>query len=223
MAALASGTKLSDDAIRRDVIYQLEWEPQLADSDIGVAVSNGVVTLTGTVPNLWIKQEVERAAKRVYGVRAVANDIQLNLTSKRTDPEIARDAVRELESHILIPSDKIKVTVRDGWVTLEGEVRWQFQRKLAESTIRKLEGVAGIINNIAIKTNAPPQKIKEKIEEALRRSAELDARRLSVETDGSKVILRGTVRSWNEREEAERAAWAAPGVTEVENLIEVVP
>src|SRR6202041_3945729 len=128
--------------------------------------------------------------KRVFGVRAVANDIGLNLTSKRTDPEIARDVVQKLENHILIPSDKIKVTVRDGWATLEGEVRWQFQRKLAESAVRGTDGVAGISNTITIKTNVSPAKVKDQIEAALRRSAELEARRITVEVEGNRVILR---------------------------------
>src|SRR5260370_1641394 len=144
MATLASVTKRSDDTIRKDVAFELEWDPVLSDQDIGVVVKDGVVTLTGTVPSLWMKLEAEKAAKRVYGVRGVANDIQLNLTTKRTDSEIARDAVEELENHLLIPSDKIKVTVRDGWVTLEGEVRWQFQRKLAKSALRTLVGAMRI-------------------------------------------------------------------------------
>lgn len=221
MAAVSTVAKRSDDAIRQRVISQLGWEPVLANSDIGVAVKDGVVTLTGTVTSLWAKLEAEKAAKRVHGVRAVANDIQLNLTSKRTDPEIARDAVQEIQAHVLIPGEKIKVTVRDGWVTLEGEVRWQFQRKLAESAVRRLDGVAGIENQIVIKTNLKPTKVKEQIEAALRRSAETDARRIAVEAEGGKVTLRGTVRSWSERADAERAAWSAPGVTEVEDLIEV--
>ena len=222
MATLASASMKSDDAIRRDVIRALEWEPALSHYDIGVAVSGGVVTLTGMAPSLWAKLEAERAAKRVFGVRAVANDIGLNLTSKRTDPEIARDVVQKLENHILIPSDKIKVTVRDGWVMLEGEVRWQFQRKLAESAVRGTDGVAGISNTITIKTNVSPTKVKDQIEAALRRSAELEARRITLEVEGNRVILRGAARSWSEKDETERVAWSAPGVTSVENLIEVV-
>src|SRR5712672_3290281 len=156
MAALATTTFRSDEAIRQDVLFELKWDPKITSSDIAVAVKDGVVTLSGYATTYWEKDAAEKAVKRIYGVRGIANDIEVKLASKRTDPEVARDAVRELESHISIPSDKIKVTVKNGWVTLEGSVDWQYQKALAESSVKKLTGVSGVSNSIEVKPRVSP-------------------------------------------------------------------
>lgn len=212
-----------DSDVQRDVLDELAWEPSVNSAHIGVSVKDGVVTLSGHVDSYAEKYAAEDAAKRVDGVRAVANelDVKLPSRSKRTDEDLAQAAVDALKWNILVPSRKIKVTVSQGWVTLEGEVNWQFQRNATERAVRNLPGVRGVSNYITIKPDVSAKDIQSQIEEAFKRSAEVDADRIAIELDGDKVILRGTVKTWAEREEAERAAWSAPGISSVENLITV--
>jgi len=207
--------------IHEDVRREIDWEPSISSQDIAIKVSDGVVTLTGFVHSYPEKFAAERAAKSVRGVRSVANDIEVKPRVSRTDPEIARDVQHVLELHAFVPDDAIKTTVRQGVVTLEGVVHWDYQRRSAEAAIHGVSGVRAVINSLQVKPDISPTMVKERIEEALQRSADIDSQRIMVATHDNTVELFGTVRSWIEREEAERAAWAAPGVARVVDHITI--
>jgi osmotically-inducible protein OsmY len=209
----------TDQEIQADVMAELRWDPSVPATEIGVVVKDGVVTLTGTVDTYMKKWRAEEAAYRVNGVTAVANDIQVRSIGERTDSDIAAAAVQALSWNSTVPQGKVHVTVDKGWVTLKGDVEWQYQRQEAERAVRRLLGVRGVSNLITVKPAAMPSDLKKKIEDALVRNAQIDAERITVEVQGSKAILRGKVRSWAEREEAARVAWLAPGITSVDNQI----
>jgi osmotically-inducible protein OsmY len=215
----------SDREIERDVREELNWDPDLDADDIAISVKDGVVTLAGFTKSYSDRLEAEHAAKRVAGVHAIANDIEVRLPSidQRPDPDIARDAIASLKAQLPLSHEKIKVVVKDGWLTLEGTVEWQYQKTTAENAVRKVKGVKGVTNVISLKPKVEPTDIQRRIQEAFKRNAEVDANRIAVETHGSEVILKGTVRSWIEREEAERVAWSAPGITRVDDRIVVSP
>lgn len=215
----------TDSEIKRDVELELKWEPDIDTTDVGVAVKDGVVTLTGFVRSWSQKLTAESAAKRVLGVRGIANNLEVRLPTdlSRPDPDIARDAVAALKAELPYSHERFTVIVKDGWLTLEGVAEWDYQRTRAYEAVRRIRGVKGVSNLISIKPKVAPSEVKRRIEEAFKRSAEVDARRITVEANGGEVTLRGTVRSWAEREEASRTAWRAPGVTKVTNLIAVDP
>jgi osmotically-inducible protein OsmY len=215
----------TDTQVQHDVRDALGWEPRVHETDISVSVHEGVVTLAGSVSHLAEKKIAEETAKRVYGVHAVADELAVRLPEEGqwTDSEIAQAAVHALEWYAFVPHERIQLTVSNAWVTLEGEVDAPYETMAAEEAICHLVGVRGITNAIRLRKQTTQREVQAEIEAAFHRHAGLDTRRIRVETHGNTVVLQGHARSWLEREEAERAAWAAPGVAAVENLIRVTP
>jgi osmotically-inducible protein OsmY len=216
---------MTDRDLQEHVQNALDWEPSVDAADIGVSVDNGIVTLRGDVKTYLDKAAAERVALGVYGVKAVANDVNVNLSDgqHRTDTEVAHAVVSALKWNTAVPEDTISVSVSDGWVTLKGHVDWEYHRRAAENTVRYLIGVRGVTNTIAVLPRVSAIDVKSKIEAALKRSAEVDARRIDVAVADGTVTLSGNVHTWFERNEARQAAWAAPGVKEVKDTIAVVP
>jgi osmotically-inducible protein OsmY len=209
--------------LQHDVQAALEWEPSVDASGVGVAAEDGVVTISGRVGNYPEKWTVERVAKHVYGVKAVANELTVRLagSAERIDSDIARVVANSLEWDVAVPEDRIKVAVSAGWVTLEGEVDWQYQKLAAEHAIHKLVGVKEVVSLITVKPKAEVSAIKAMIEAAFERSAEIDSGRVHVATHGRVVTLSGEIHSWSESEAAEQAVWAAPGVSKVVNHLTI--
>ena len=217
----------SDEAIQQDVLEELKWDTRVRPNEIGVAVKDGIVTLTGWVDSYLKKIAAEEAAHRVSGVKAVANDIEVRLpgSAERTDADLAKAVLNALRWDASIPAGKIDVTVSQGWVTLKGEVDYGFQKRDAERAVRRLAGVKGATNLIIVRppVTPTPTELKGSIEKALIRNAETDARRITIEVEDGKVILRGTVSAYAEKKAAEDTAWSLPGVREVDNRIVISP
>ena len=213
----------TDSQLQKDVIAQLNWEPILHASEIGVAVKDGVVTLTGIVDTFTKKIVAEKAAKKVSGVKAIAVELQVGISPvfERTDSEIAETVLNALKLHTAVKEDKIKIKVEDGLVTLEGNVEWEYQRKAAQEAVENLPGVRDVNNLVIVSPTVLAANVRKKINEAFHRSATIDAEKVQIDAVGSKVVLTGTVRSIAEKEDAEEAVWAAPGVTTVDNKLTI--
>ncbi|MCQ6959158.1 BON domain-containing protein [Mucilaginibacter aquariorum] len=213
----------TDIQIQKDVMDELKWQPFLNSSEIGVAVKNGIVALSGIVDSYSKKLSAEKAAKKVAGVKAIAEDIQIGVSPayRKTDAEIAEAVLNALKWHSVVPDDKIQVKVEDGVVTLEGQLEWEYQRTSARAAIQHLAGVRLVANLITIKPRTSPFELEQKISAAFHRSATIDSGKVHVSVTGDKVTLTGKVRSSSESDDAENVAWAAPGVFQVENKLDI--
>jgi osmotically-inducible protein OsmY len=222
---MEEGTAMTDIELKRHVESALEWDPSVDAAEIGVSVEGGVVTLRGDTGSYAVRAAIERAVLRVYGVKGVANELTVRLVTgfERNDTDIAQAAVTALAWHAMLPQNHVTVTVSQGWLILNGTLDWQYQKEAAARAVRDLIGVKGVTNHIIVAPHLQPGDVRAKIEAAFKRSAEIDARRVSVAAQDGKVTLSGNVRSWAERQEAERAAWAAPGVTHVDDRLSITP
>lgn len=213
----------TDATIKEDVLEELDWDPSIDNTKIGVIVNDGIVTLTGHVNTYAEKVAAEKVARNVYGVKAVVEEIEVKISGsgKRSDEDIAKAALNNLKWNTSVPENKIRLKVEDAWITLEGEAEWNYQKEAARKAVKDLAGVRGVTNLIKVEASIEPQNVKDKIRSAFERNATIDADNVNVRSVGHKIILSGAVQSWAEKKQAESAAWSAPGVTEVENDLSI--